>query len=345
MSYRWAEGVEFDRPTDTRLYTLSLSGRFSGLDWRGGRFTVEHDPFTGAWDGAALHVGSRDRGVGFAAGLQPDYGAGLPTTDFPKAALYAHAETVLSEGLRARVQALAGAILPTGEGLTARPFAGIRPQLWGRGVSLSGEALVDRDPDPDSSGWALSRLSARASAEAMPGLRLHAFALRRRPYLLFGQTQALLPPSTRAGGGFSFALRSGPLPGATLRADLSRAWAEGARPTTSLGGGVFVPRIPGLGVGLTADATMWTRDEADGARTGLTAGAGLSRSVGTGFVQAGYRYGRSPLGPDEALATQGLDALVQVPLTPRIAFTLQASFQSGDVLRSTRLYSALWYRL
>ena len=344
-SYRWADGVTFDRPGDARVYTVSLSGRFAGVDARAGRFTNEYDPFTGAWDGLSLHLGSREMGVGIAGGLQPDYGAGVPTMDFPKGAIYAHAEGVLSGTTRGRVQALAGAIAPTAPGLVVRPFVGVRPQVWGRGFTFAAEAMADRDPDTTAGGWTLSRLSGRASAEAMPGLRLHAFAMRRRGYLLFGSTQALLPASTRAGAGASVSLRSGPLPGAVVRADFSQSWAGDLAPTRSFSGGLYLPRIPGVGLGANLDATAWTRDDPAGAQGGLSAGAALSRSIGRGFVQVGYRYGRSPLGLSEVLTTQGLDATLQVSVTSRVALTLQAGLQGGDVLRSTRLYTALWYRL
>jgi len=343
-SYRWAEDAAIDRAGDTRIYTLALSGRFGGVDARAGRFVLEHDPFTGAWDGLALRLGSRTRGVGVAAGLQPDYGASVPTTDFPKAALFAHAEGPLGGGARGRVQALAGAISPTGEGLTLRPFAGVRPQVWARGVTLSGEAMADRVPD-STGAWTLSRVSGRASVEAAPGVRVHAFALRRRSYLLFANTQALLPPSTRVGAGASVSLRSGPLPGATLRADVSRAWARDLAATVSVSGGAYVPRIPGVPVGVSLDATSWSRDDGAGARRGLSAGAALTYAVRGGFAQAGYRYGSSPIGAGESLTTQGFDATVQVRLTARLAMTLQATLQSGDVLRSTRLYTSVWYRL
>ncbi len=344
-SYRWAEGITFDQPSDTRVYLLSLSGRFAGVDARAGRFTIEHDPFTGAWDGVSLHLGDRNMGVGIAGGLQPDHGAGIPTTTFPKGSIYAHAEAALSGTTRGRVQALAGAIAPTAPGLTLRPFLGVRPQVWGRGFTLSGEVMADRDPDSTAGGWTFSRLSGRGSIEPMSGVRFHAFAMRRRGYLLFESTQLLLPASTRAGAGTSISLRGGPLPGTVFRADVSQSWAADLAPTTSLSGGLFLPRLPGLGLGINLDATAWTRNDPAGAGRGLTAGAAISRSLGTGFAQVGYRYGRSPLGLTDALVTQGLDATLQLPLTPRIALTLQAGFQGGDVLNSTRLYTALWYRL
>jgi len=348
-AYRWAEGLTYERPGDLRLYTFSLTRTTSRSDLRAGRFTVEHDPFTGAWDGAALHLGNRARGVGVAAGLQPDYGVGIPTGSFPKAALYAHIESApppggrrTSDAIRWRAQALAGAVFPRGEGLTTRPFVGVVPRIWNRQFSLTAEVLADRDPEAGN--WTFSRLGARGSAEVAPGFRLYADAIRRRSYLLFGSTQALLPPSTRLGGGATLTVQGGPLPGATLRADAGTAWVEGFAPTRSVGGGLYAPRIPGLGLGFSADATAWTQRETGGDRTGLTAGVSLSRAVGSGIVQVGYRLGRSPLGLEDVLTTQGLDALVQLPLTPRVALTLQGAYQSGSVLRSTRLYTALWYR-
>jgi hypothetical protein len=96
---------------------------------------------------------------------------------------------------------------------------------------------------------------------------------------------------------------------------------------------------------MNLDATAWTRADPAGSQGGISAGAALNRSIGGGFVQVGYRYGRSPLGLTEALTTQGLDATLQMSITSRVALTLQAGLQAGDVLRSTRLYTALWYRL
>ena len=98
-------------------------------------------------------------------------------------------------------------------------------------------------------------------------------------------------------------------------------------------------------MGLSANATVWTRDETTGTQRGVYGSAGLTRSFGPLYARLGYRYQQSPLTVGEALVTHGLEALIQVPVTRRLAFTLQASTHLSDRLSSTRLYSALWYRL
>ena len=351
-AYRYADPTPYDRPADVRVYQLSLEKAFRGFDLRAGRFYNRYDRMSGYWDGLLLHVGDRDRGAGLAAGFQPDNADEAPSGDLPKYTLFAHHAFEVEAGgarpVRVDVTALGGQVLPRGDSMTTRLFAGLQQTAYAPGLSLTSELLVDQDPETGA--WVLSRLGGRASATVAPGFRLSAFAFSRRPYLLFDAFQLLLDRSTRVGGGFSYAVRGGPLPGAVLRADVSSALTEGQPSTRAFSGGVSLPRLPGVGVGVSADATVWTQDDpgddpGDGRRRGLYGGAGLDRQFGPLYARVGYRYQSSPYLPGEALVSHGLDALVQVPVTPRLAFTLQASVLTGDRLSSTRLYTALWYRL
>lgn len=348
-AYRYADPTPYDRPADVRVYQLSAEKAFGGVEARVGRFSNRYDRFSGYWDGLLLHAGSRDRGVGLAAGFQPDYADEAPSADLPKYTAFAHYAFALpagaeagdpgrAGGARVEVTALGGQVLPRAEGLATRTFAGVLQTAYARGLSLSSELLVDRDPA--SGDWVLSRLGGRVSATVAPGVRLSAFAQSRRPYLLLDDLQFLLNRSTRVGGGASVAVS-----GVTLRGDVSRASAAGVPGTLSASGGFSVPRLPGAGVGLSASATVWTQDAADGTRRGVYGSAGLDRSFGPLYAHVGYRYQQSPLTAGEALVSHGLDALLQVPLSPRVALTLQASTLFGDRLSSTRLYTALWYRL
>lgn len=344
-AYRYADPAPFDRPAEVRVYGLSLSREVGGVDVRAGRFSNRYDRFSGYWDGLLLHVGGDDRGVGVAAGFQPDGASGAPSGELPKVTAFAHHAFALPGGDRARldVTALGGQVLPRGDSLRMRTFAGAQQTAYARGVSFSSEVLVDQDPETGD--WVLSRLGGRLSATVAPGVRLSLFALSRRPYLLLGDLQLLLDRSTRVGGGAAVTVRGGPLPGTTLRADVSSATTVGVPGTVSASGGLSVPRLPGVGVGLSANGTVWQQDRDDGTRTGVYGGAGLDRSFGSLYARLGYRYQQSPLTAGEALVSHGLDALVQVPVTPRVAWTLQANLLAGDRLSSTRFYSALWYRL
>src|SRR5690606_40775051 len=66
--------------------------------------------------------------------------------------------------------------------------------------------------------------------------------------IFLGDLQTLLDRSTRVGGGAAVTLRGGPLPGATLRADVANAVTEGVPNTLSVSGGLSLPRLPGLGL-------------------------------------------------------------------------------------------------
>jgi hypothetical protein len=352
-AYRYATPTPYDRPADVRVYQLSAEKAFRGFEVRAGRFNNRYDRFSGYWDGLLLHVGNDERGVGVAAGFQPDYADEAPSGDLPKYTAFAHHAFHIptggdgedrDDGVRVDVTALGGQVLPRGDSMQARTFAGAQQTAYARGFSLSSEFLVDQDPETGD--WVLSRLGGRASATVVPGFRLNAFALSRRSYLLLDDLQLLLDRSTRVGGGASVTVAGGPLPGATFRADVSNATTVGVPGTRSFSGGFSIPRLPGAGVGLSADATVWTQDDPeDGPRRGIYGGAGIDRSFGSLYARAGYRYQQSPYLPGQALVSHGLDALLQVPLTPRVAFTLQASALFGDQLSSTRLYTALWYRL
>ena len=346
-AYRYSDPTPYDRPADVRVYQLSAEKAFGSaslpFEVRAGRFHNRYDRFSGYWDGLLLHVGDRDRGAGVAAGFQPDYADEAPSGELPKYTAFAHHAFEIptggsEQGARVEVTALGGQVLPRAEGMRTRTFAGALQTAYARGLSLSSELLVDQDPETGD--WVLSRLGGRVSATVAPGVRLHAFAQSRRPYLLLGDLQLLLGRSTRVGGGGAVTVS-----GLTLRADASSASTEGAPSTLSFSGGLSTPRLPGVGVGLSAYATVWTQDATGGTRRGVYGSAGLDRSFGQVYARLGYRYQQSPLTAGEALVSHGLDALLQVPVTPRVALTLQASALSGDRLSSTRFYTALWYRL
>ena len=344
-TFRSSQGFTFDEPADVRVYQLSAEKGFASLPLaiRAGRFYNEYDRFSGYWDGLQFHVGDERRGVGVAAGFQPSRADEAPSGDLPKYTVFGH-NTSQFDGARLESTLLAGQVLPQTAGMQTRTFVGTEQSVRGRGFSLSADALADQEPETGS--WTLSRLSGRASFTASRGVRLSAYALSRRPYLLLGDFQELLDRSTRIGGGATFTLREGPMPGTSLRLDVSNATTEARPDTRSFSGGLSVPRLPVAQLGFSANATVWTQDGADGtARQGIYGGAGFSRTVGTLFARLGYRYQQSPLGPDDALVTHGLDALLQVPISRRLAFTLQADTQFGDRLSTTRLYSALWVRL
>jgi hypothetical protein len=347
-AYRYADPTPYDRPADVRVYQLSLEKAFRGFDLRAGRFYNPYDRFGGYWDGLLLHLGDDDRGAGLAAGFQPDRADEAPSGDLPKFTAFAHHAFAVPTGgdrpLRVEVTALGGQVRPRGDSLQARTFAGFQQTAYAPGLSLTSELLADQDPGTGD--WVLSRLGARASVTAAPGLRLNAFALSRRPYLLLDDLQLLLDRSTRVGGGVSYSMQGGPLSGATLRADAAHAATEGQPSTLSFTGGLSLPRLPGAGLGLSADATVWTQDDPEeGTRRGLYGGAGLDRTFGSLYARLGYRYQQSPFLPGEPLVSHGLDALLQVAVTPRVALTLQGSVLQGDRLSSTRLYTVLWYRL
>lgn len=344
-TYRSSEGFTFDQPADVRVYQLSAQKAFTALPLqvRAGRFYNPYDRFSGYWDGLTLHVGNDDRGVGVAAGFQPSRADEAPSGDLPKYTVFGHAAAEVG-GARVEGTVLGGQALPQAEGLTARTFVGVEQTARARGFSLSTQALADQEPGTGS--WTLTRLSGRLSVAATPGVRLSAFALSRRPYLLADDIQTILNRSTRVGGGVSFRILRSPLPNTSLHLDAAHATAEGRPSTESFSGGLSIPRLPVGGLGLTAHATVWMQDAADGTtRRGVYGGAGLTRAFGSVYGRIGYRYQQSPLGPDDTLVTHGVDAMLQIPVGRRLAFTIQADTQLGDRISNTRVYTALWCRL
>ncbi|NNF58578.1 MAG: hypothetical protein HKN04_10070 [Rhodothermaceae bacterium] len=343
-AYRSADPFPLDRPTDVRVYSLGIEKAFTTLPLTvtAGRFYNRYDRFSGYWDGLNLHVGDREQGVGVAAGFQPSRTDASPSGDLPKYTVFGHRAFAV-EGARVDAVLLAGQVRPRNDSMQTRTFIGAQQTAHARGFALSTEALLDQDPETGE--WTFSRLNARINTTISDGLRLRAYARSSRSYLFFGEQQTLLDRTTRFGGGATLLLRSGPLPNTALRADLSTATAEGRPSTLTASGGLSIPRIPSTGVGLSANATVWTRDEVTGTQRGLYGSAGLTRSFGSLYARLGYRYQQSPLTVGEALVTHGLEALVQVPITRRLAFTMQASTNLSDRISSTRIYSALWYRL
>jgi len=342
-AYRYADPTPFSEEVDVRVYDLNLGKSFSNLplEIRAGRFYNRYDRFTGYWDGLNIHVGDKERGFGVAAGFQPDRDNEMPTTDLPKYTVFGHA-AFETEGVRFDGTVLGGQILPQSDSLSNRTFAGFQQQVFAGKFRASAEALADQDPETGE--WVFSRLSARASVTAAPGLRLRGFAISRRSYILFGDWQALLSRSTRIGGGATVSLRNGPLPGVSVRADAANSFADGQPNTLTINTGISVPRLPSTSVGLSLNATMWQNESLGETRRGLYGGAGFSKSFGSTYARLGYRYQQSPLLGLDDLISHGINAMLQVPLRSGLAITLQASANFSDSISSTRLYSAIWYR-
>lgn len=342
-AYRYADPTPFSEEVDLRVYDLSLEKSFDEipLEVTAGRFYNSYDRFSGYWDGLKLHVGGRERGIGVAAGFQPDRSNEAPTTDFAKYTVFGHA-AFEREDLRFDGTILGGQIIPQSDNLQTRTFAGIEQRIFAGNFRASAEALADQDPETGD--WLLSRLGGRVSVTASRGVRLRASAISRRPYLLYGDNQSLLSRSTRVGGGVTVSLREGPLPGVSVRADVANAMTEGRPNTLTVGGGISIPRIPSTGVGLSVNGTMWQNENLGETQRGIYGGAGITKSFGSTYGRIGYRYQQSPLLGTDALVTHGLDAMLQVPLKSGLALTLQASTSFSDRISSTRLYSAIWYR-
>lgn len=336
VSYRYRSDGSFDEPTDLRLYHASVEKQLSLFQVEAGRFYNEHDRYSGYLDGLRLHAGSPTAGVGFTAGFQPERADGLFSADLPKYTVYGHYR-LSPLPLRVDLAAVAGQVLPQTEGLVNRTFAGASARVAADGASLSTDVLVDRDPA--SGDFAFSRFLVRGSWTVLPRLRLRARYYHRRPYLLFESIQVLADASDRVGGGLSYSLGGRLFGGTVLRADLSQSTRDDASSLT-YSGGVYVPRLPGLGLGLNASGSLWTRD----GRESIYILAALTRSFGPVYTSLGYQFQQSPL-LTESLTTHGIEGTLQVPLMDGVSATVQASGQFGETLQNARLYTGLWWRL
>lgn len=336
VSYRYRSDGSFDEPTDLRLYHASVEKQFSLFQVETGRFYNEHDRYSGYLDGIRLHAGSPTAGVGVTAGLQPDRADGVFSADLPKYTVFGHYR-LSRRPLRVDLAAVAGQVLPQTDGLVNRTFAGASARVSADGAALSTDLLVDEDPE--SGDFVFSRFLIRGSWTALPRLRLRARYYYRRPYILFESIQSLREASERLGGGVSYALGGRLLGGTVLRADVSQATRDG-EPSLTYSGGVFVPRLPGLDLGLNASGSLWTRD----GRESIYALAALTRSFGPVYVSLGYQFQQTPL-LTESLTTHGIEGTLQLPLMDNVSATVQASGQFGETLQNARLYTGLWWRL
>lgn len=336
VSYRYRSDGSFDEPTDLRLYHASIEKQFSLFQVEAGRFYNEHDRYSGYLDGLRLHAGSPTAGVGVTAGLQPDRADGVFSADLPKYTVFGHYR-VSPRPLRVDLAAVAGQVLPQTDGLVNRTFAGASARISASGAALSTDVLVDRDPE--SGDFVFSRFLVRGSWTALPRLRLRARYYHRRPYILFESIQSLAEPSRRIGGGLSYSLGGRLFGGTVLRADLSQSTRDDASSLT-YSGGVYVPRLPRLDLGLNASGSLWTRD----GRESIYVLAAFTRSFGPVYASLGYQFQQSPL-LTESLTTHGVEGTLQVPLMDGVSATVQASGQFGETLQNARLYTGLWWRL
>jgi hypothetical protein len=336
VSYRYRSVGSFDEPTDLRLYHASVERRMGLVHVEAGRFYNEYDRYSGYLDGARLRIGSETAGVGVTGGLQPRRADGIFSSELPKVTVFGHYR-LSPRPLRIDLSAVAGQVLPQSEGLETRTFAGATARVFGDGASLSADVLVDRDPDGGD--LALSRFLVRGAWSVLPGLRLRGRYYHRRPYILFDDFQELREASVRYGGGLSYRLGGEVLRGTVLRADLSQATRDGESSLT-YSGGIYVPRLPALDLGLNASGSLWTRD----GRESIYALAALTRSFGPVYVSLGYQYQQTPL-LTESLTTHGIEGTLQVPLMDGVSATVQASGHFGETIQNARLYTGLWWRL
>jgi hypothetical protein len=125
-----------------------------------------------------------------------------------------------------------------------------------------------------------------------------------------------------------------------VRSDVSLNRGEGFPSSVTYSASGYAPRIPLVGVGVSASASLWTQDD----RRALSTQASVSRNLGTLYAQAGYQYYQTEM-LATSLETHGVEALLQVPLTRTIGLVVQGSAHFGQNLTGTRLYSSLWVRL
>lgn len=336
FTHRYRNGTPFDRPNDLRLYRASAAGDLGPVEIEGGRFFDPYDRFSGYLDGLRLHLGDASRGIGLAAGLQPDWGAGGFSTDLPRISASGHSRFTL-DGAEGTATLLAGHVSPQLEGLQSRTYLGAEARLAGSAFTFSADALLDRDPATES--YDFSRLNLRGSWSAAPGLRLDGRYSRSRPYILLGTLQTMRPATQRLGAGGSYTFEGSPLAAPTLRADVAVASRDGFSSVT-YSGGLRAPRLPLAELGLDAYASVWTgRGNAVVTASGL-----LSRNFGRTWLSGGYRFSRSPQ-PAGALVTHGLQGTLQIPLMDRLALTLQGGADFSGRTTSSHIYTALWWRL
>ncbi|WP_412061608.1 hypothetical protein [Rubrivirga sp. IMCC45206] len=330
---RMQDGSIVDGGTETRVYALDLEGRIAGAHVRLGRFVPRRERFTGAWDGADVHVGTDSLGAGVVAGWRASRVAGLPDGERPGGLAYAFTARRLGTA-RLRASASGGAIID-GDAL---PFAGAALSADGGardGVRLRASADLLADARPGGA-WDWARASARASAVVSRRLTLRGYARRYRPSVVDGALLiARFQPSRAVGGGASVAF--GP---AVVRGDVSLRASSGGDWSRALSGGFRLSRLGSIPVGVDASATAWARD---GGRAWFASG-GLSCAPGPVRLTLGYRLSQFPAA-DRTLTTHGVDASAYAPLTPRIALSVRGGLSDGDGLGSARLYSALWVRL
>lgn len=336
VSYRYRSTGSFDEPTDFRLYHASIEKHVSMFQIEAGRFYNQHDRYSGYLDGLRLHAGTPTAGVGVTAGFQPDRADGFVSIDLPKYTVFGHVR-VSPRPLRIDLAAVAGQVLPQTDGLVNRTFAGASARVSTDRAALSTDVLVDRALE--SGDFVFSRFLVRGSWTALPRLRLRARYYHRRPYLLFGSIQTLAKASDRVGGGLSYSLGGRLLRGTVLRADVSQSM-RGDVTSLTYSGGVFVPRLPGIDLGLNLSGSLWTRD----GHESVYVLAALTRTFGLIHTSIGYQFQQSPL-LTESLTTHGVEGTLQIPLLDGVSATVQASGQFGQTVSNARLYTGLWWRL
>ena len=88
--------------------------------------------------------------------------------------------------------------------------------------------------------------------------------------------------------------------GTVLRADLTQSTRAGDAASLTYSGGLYVPRLPALGVGLNATGSVWTRD----GQQSIYALTSVTHSFGRAYVSLGYQFQQTPL-LTESLTTHG----------------------------------------
>ncbi len=316
-----------------RTYQLSLQKDLSFGQMQFGRFYNSLTPHGGYWDGGSFLIGSRNAGLGVAAGFMPEQANEGFTTDFPRISGFAHIRTPGGKPWRYRAAISYHEVHPTALYLDHRFSEFSQEFEWGA-FSIDQDIAIDQNPLTKN--LIVSQFQIDPRVRLTDRIQLRGRYSVRQPYRMYSTVTPFSTRRDQIGAGVS--IRSGD---ASFGGEYATRYTEGAYDSRTIVLYGTSPYFQPVNLSLNANTSWWMSDFGEA----IYAAAGLTKSFGAGNVRLEYGFYRTTT----ANQTDPIDAhrysvSTSLPIGKSLYWNARVSLQQSAFLSSISGQTSLQIR-
>jgi len=316
-----------------RTYQLSLQKDLSFGEMQFGRFYNNLTPHGGYWDGGSFLIGSRNAGMGVAAGFMPEQANEGFTTDFPRISGFAQYRTPAGKPWRYRAAVSYHEVHPTAIYLDHR-FSEFSQEFdWGA-FSIDQDIAIDQNPLTKD--LVVSQFQIDPRVRLTDQIQLRGRYSLRQPYRMYSTVTPFSTRRDQIGAGFT--VRGGD---ASFGGEYATRYTEGAYDSRTIIVYGATPFFQPLNLSLNANGSRWTSDFGEA----LYAAAGLTKGFGGGNVRLEYAFYRTTTANQtDPIDAHRYSASASVPLGRTLYWNARVTLQQSRFLSSVSGQTSLQIR-